>query len=90
MGDDTADLFRGYTVEGECVYLKVDAAGQTDHDKQMSIMWSTKLVQMYQQQWAEEQAKLDEDHIISASDAHPFVWGADVTISKIFTAMFFT
>ncbi|KAG1112790.1 hypothetical protein G6F42_014639 [Rhizopus arrhizus] len=89
-GDNGMDMFRGYTMEGECVYLKVDAEGNMEYDNQMSIIWSTKLLQKYKRQWLEEQAKTDEDHIVAASDAFPSLWGASDSPNHIFTAMYFS
>lgn len=91
VGDHNGmDLFRGYTMEGECVYLKVDSEGNMEYDSQMSIMWSTKLVQRYKRQWMEDQAKLDEDSIAAASDAFPTLWGTSDSPNSIFTAMYFS
>ncbi|CEP09219.1 hypothetical protein [Parasitella parasitica] len=87
--DENIVLFRGYTVEGECVLLKVGLNGDVEYDKQMSIMLSTTLVQKYKLQWMEEQSKTDDDNIISASDAHPFLWGTSDTINQIFTTLLF-
>ncbi|KAI8647264.1 transcription factor IIIC subunit delta N-term-domain-containing protein [Parasitella parasitica] len=87
--DNNIVLFRGFTVEGECTYLKIESNGDVQYDKQLSIMWSATLVQTYKQQWIEEQLKADDDHILSASDAHPFLWGASDTRNQIFTALSF-
>ncbi|KAL9544041.1 hypothetical protein MBANPS3_007828 [Mucor bainieri] len=88
--DDGMDLFRGYTMEGECVYLRVDPEGTIAYDNQMSIMWSTKLVQRYKRQWMEEQAKADEDSIVAASDAFPTLFGINDSPNNIFTALYFS
>ncbi|GAN07502.1 hypothetical protein MAM1_0163d06999 [Mucor ambiguus] len=91
VGDDNGmDLFRGYTLEGECVYLKVDPEGNMAYDNQMSIMWSTKLVQKYKRQWMEDQAKADDDSIAAASDAFPTLFGTSDSPNNIFTAVYFS
>lgn len=87
---DNAAAFRGYTVEGECIHLKVDSEGKIEYDKEMSIMQSTKLIKKYKQQWMEEQMKADDDSIVAASDAHPSLWGACDAPNQIFTAIFFS
>jgi hypothetical protein len=87
---DNTTVFKGYTIEGEYVYLKVDSEGKIEYDKEMSIMQSAKLVKKYKQQWMEEQMKADDDSIIAASDAHPFLWGTCDAPNQIFTAIFFS
>ncbi|KAL0143524.1 hypothetical protein V8B55DRAFT_1478332 [Mucor lusitanicus] len=91
VGDDNGmDLFRGYTMEGECVYLKVDSEGNMAYDNQMSIMWSTKLVQRYKRQWMEDQEKADDDSVIAVSDALPVLHGVSDSPNNIFTAVYFS
>ncbi|KAK4514715.1 Tlg2-vesicle protein [Mucor velutinosus] len=91
VGDDNGmDLFRGYTSEGECVYLKIDSEGNMAYDNQMSIMWSRKMVQKYKRQWMEDQAKADDDSIVAASDALPTLFGTSDSPNSIFTALYYS
>lgn len=80
--------FRCYTVEGEGLQIHVDSAGiQQSEDVRLAL--NNRLLQKYKQQWMEEQMKAtEEDMLIAASDAIPYVWGAADGKQHLFTAIY--
>lgn len=84
------DEFKYYTVEGEGFQVRMDKDGVVNGDEQEYNKLNAKLVQKYNQQWMEEQMKVtDEDILMNASDALPYLWGAADGINHIFTAIYF-
>lgn len=81
--------FRCYTVEGEGLQFHLSAEDELTFDEEVHESISSKLVQKYKQQWMNEQAKADEDDIIGASDALPYLFGAGDSLSHMYTAIFF-
>lgn len=82
--------FRCYTIEGEGLLYHLHAEGNLELDQGEREEINNKLVQKYKQQWMDEQAKVDEDDLIGASDAIPYLWGAGDAPSQYFTAIFFS
>ncbi|KAI8095592.1 transcription factor IIIC subunit delta N-term-domain-containing protein [Thamnidium elegans] len=82
--------FRCYTMEGEGMQFHFSAEDMLVLDEKEQAIISTKLVQKYKYQWMEEQAKTEEDDIISASDALPYIFGACDSLKHMYTAVFFT
>lgn len=82
--------FRCYTVEGEGLQLRLDPQDQLIFNEREHLRISGQLVQKYRYQWMEEQARTEEDDVVGASDARPFVFGAGDGLNHIYTAIFFT
>ncbi|KAI8057552.1 uncharacterized protein B0P05DRAFT_591248 [Gilbertella persicaria] len=80
------NVFTTYTMEGEGISIDIDTLAM---DSQTNAVLNVKLLQKYKQQWAEEQMRVD-DHIIGASDATPYVWGACDAPHHLFTAIYFS
>lgn len=81
--------FRCYTLEGEGLQLHFSAEDVLTFDDPAQKSISSKLVQKYKQQWMDEQAKADEDDIIGASDALPYLFGAADSSGHMYTAIYF-
>ncbi|GAA5804303.1 hypothetical protein HPULCUR_009790 [Helicostylum pulchrum] len=82
--------FRCYTMEGEGMQFHFGAEDNLVLDEKEQTNISTKLVQKYKYQWMEEQAKTDDDDILGASDAFPYIFGACDSLRHMYTAIFFT
>lgn len=81
--------FRCYTLEGEGLLFHFDAQDVLTLDEEAHKKISSKLVQKYKQQWIDEQAKADNDDIICASDALPYLFGAADSFCHMYTAIYF-
>lgn len=84
------NTFRCYTFEGEGLYLTMTEDGRVKKDEEQTYKLNQKLIQKYKQQWMEEQIKIEEEDILGASDAIPYLWGASDGRNKIITAIYCT
>lgn len=82
--------FKCYTVEGECLLLHFGADGEVALNEAKHRALNNKLYRKYKQQWADEQNNVDEDDLIQASDAFPYIWGAGDSLNHTFTALYYT
>ncbi|KAI7888552.1 transcription factor IIIC subunit delta N-term-domain-containing protein [Mucor mucedo] len=81
--------FRCYTVEGEGLQFHLSAEDELTVDEVAHKEISSKLIQKYKQQWMDEQEKADEDDIVGASDALPYLFGGADSLGHIYTAIYF-
>ncbi|KAI9474236.1 MAG: transcription factor IIIC subunit delta N-term-domain-containing protein [Benjaminiella poitrasii] len=90
-GGDWLDdgVFRCYTTEGEGVTIKLDEVGDVKDDEASSLVMNHRLETMFGQQWMDDQMDVEEDNVVAAADAMPYIFGASDAPNHIWTACYF-